>query len=117
MWITTRAWGTKNAAMASNPEDDVRGARFDRGSHVVGDDNDEDLREDEIEDAEFFAQGRAVGLDFGGSRFEGWVLSHCDGKEVRSRVSQGFGEKWDGSLFLLNNRFQQQILIVETEVG
>ena len=48
-----------------NPEDHVRGAGFDSGSHVVGDDDNEDLSEDEIEQPEFFAERGTVGLNFG----------------------------------------------------
>src|SRR5205085_7194615 len=48
-----------------NPEDHVRGAGLDSGSHVVGDDDNEDLSEDEIEQPEFFAERSAVGLNFG----------------------------------------------------
>lgn len=47
-----------------NPEDNVGGAGLNCGSHVVGDDDDQELSENQVEEAEFLAESGAVRLNF-----------------------------------------------------
>ncbi len=55
----------------------MRGACFDGGSHVVSHNDDQDLGEDQVEQAKFFAQFGAVGLDCGLGRLDGRVIGGC----------------------------------------
>ncbi len=71
----------KNRSNGKKPQNDMRGAGFDRGSEKLRDDDDEDLGQCQIGDAEFPAQRGAVGLNFGFGRLERRIV--C-GRQVES---------------------------------
>jgi hypothetical protein len=49
----------------NQPEDDVSRSGFRGGAEEIQDDDEEDLRHDQVEQAEFFAEFGAMSLDFG----------------------------------------------------
>ncbi len=104
----------------------MRRPGFDRGAKEIRNDDQQDLGQDKIKQTEFAAQSGGVSKDFGFSRFERRVVE--DGqlslsaiyKKSKSTLSRKRREQRAPTtlyrLFLLC-RFQQQVLIVETEIG
>ena len=70
------------------PENDVGGAGFHRRPVELGDDDDEDLGEDQVRNAEFAAQIGAVGLDCGLGCLEGRVVGGGQRVMFRTRKSK-----------------------------
>ena len=80
-----------------DPQNHMGVTGFDGGSEELGDNDDQDLCEDQVEQSEFFAEGGAVGLDFGLGCFQGRVVGDCHGAlQIGGQNSRPFPPKDGG---------------------